>query len=183
MSTHVYIAEQSKGLNFTVEVEDEKVRVRFVDGQFKTDDGKLAKAIDRLRKKNPGIKRRCRKADIEAAEKMAREHRQMLARTGAMKGGITADAIKRSMSTALEERDIELRSKNIDVDEFADANLQLTEAVVNPPDNTEVDPMAEGIGLGLEVAALDSQKTKEAVAKKEIKEQTPTAKSIKISGK
>ncbi len=129
MEKHIYVAEHNKGFNFIVLLDNERVRVRFVDCQFTTDDDKLAAGIDALVKANPGIARRCRKTDKEAAEKMARAHRAELARTGAVKGGVTAEASRRAMDTALAERDIELRSQNADVESFADADLQMTEAV------------------------------------------------------
>ena len=139
MTTHVYIADQAKGFNFTVilDAEDKdkakRVQVRFSDGQFKTDDDKLAEAIDALREINHGIARRCRKADEAAAEKMARKHRAMMERTGAIKGGVTADAAKRAMDTSLAERDFELRPEKPDANEFAKDNLQLTEKVETAP--------------------------------------------------
>ena len=133
MKKHVYVAEQNKGFNFTVEVDvpnkdkAKRVHVRFVDGQFTTDDDALAGAIDALRGINPGIARRCRKADKEAAEKLARAHRALLSRTGAVKGGVTAEATRKAMDIALGERDIALRSQNANSAEFAKENLQLTE--------------------------------------------------------
>ena len=136
MGKHVYVAEHKKGFNFVVLLNDERVRVRFVDCQFTTDDDDLAKAIDALLKIKPAISRYCRKTDREAAEKMARAHRAALARTGSLKGGVTAEATRRAMDTALAERDIELRSKNIDVDEFAKADLQITEKVDSPTKKT-----------------------------------------------
>ena len=132
MEKHVYVAEHKKGFNFVVLLNDERVRVRFVDCQFTTDDDDLAKEIDVLLKAKPAISRYCRKTDKEAAEKMARAHRAALARTGSLKGGVTAEATRRAMDTALAERDIELRSKNIDVDEFAKADLQITEKADSP---------------------------------------------------
>lgn len=139
MTTHVYIADQAKGFNFTVilDAEDKdktkRIQVRFFEGQFKTDDDKLAEAIDALREENSGIARRCRKADEAAAEKMARKHRAAMERTGAIKGGVTADATKRAMDTSLAERDFELRTEKPNADEFAKDNLQLTEKVETAP--------------------------------------------------
>lgn len=144
MTIHVYIADQAKGFNFTVVLDAEdkdkakRVQVRFSDGQFKTEDDKLAEAIDAIREINPGIARRCRKADVAAAEEMARKHRATTSRTGAFKGGVTADAAKRAMDTSLQERDLELRTAKPDTDEFAKDNLQLTEKVETAP--IPVDP-------------------------------------------
>lgn len=134
---HIYIAERKQGFNFVVQVGDERTRVRFVDGQFKTDDAQLAKAIDKIRKTNAGIGRRCRKADKAAADKLAREHREMLKRTGAVKGGLTAEAARHAMDTTMAKRDIELRSQNVDVDKFAEDGLQLTEEATKPPEKTK----------------------------------------------
>ena len=127
MQKHVYVADQIKGFNFTAIVEEKRVHVRFVNGQFTTDDDKLADAIDALCKGNPGIGRRCRKTDQAAAEKLAREHRARLAGTGAIKGGVTADAMKRSMDTTLQQRDTEMRKQHVDPADFVDENLQMTE--------------------------------------------------------
>ena len=129
MKKHVYIAERKKGFNFALVVNGKRERVRFVDGQFTTDDDDLAAAIDASRKSNLSISRHCRKADKEAAEKLAREHRQMLARTGAIKGGVTAEATRRAMDISLGERDLALRSQNADLDDFTKENLQMTQAV------------------------------------------------------
>ncbi len=141
MTTHVYVSAQNKGFNFTVEVKGKRKHVRFVDNQFKTDDDDLAAGINALIETNPGIGRRCCKTDIAAAEKLAREHRRMLQRTGATKGGITAEATRHAMDISLAERDLKLRSQNADVKEFEKENLQMTEAVVEAvvelPEKTE----------------------------------------------
>lgn len=152
MKKHVYVAEQNKGFNFTVEVGDKRMHVRFVNSQFTTDDDALAEAIDDLRGVNPGIARRCRKADKAAAEKLAREHRAMLSRTGAVKGGVTAEATRKAMDIALGERDIELRSQNANSEEFAKENLQLTEKVVDQEGQkakVETPPAKLVISLGI----------------------------------
>ena len=57
MGKHVYVAEHKKGFNFVVLLNDERVRVRFVDCQFTTEDDDLAKAIDALLKIKPDISR------------------------------------------------------------------------------------------------------------------------------
>ncbi len=145
MEKHIYVAERKRGFNFIVIIKSERIRVRFVDGQFKTDDNILAAAIDAIRKKNPGIARRCRKADVAAAEKMAREHREMLKRTGAFKGGITADAARHAMDTSLAERDLKLRNENVDVEEFAKADLQLTEAANIPVKKSVKEPIVDPV--------------------------------------
>lgn len=137
MEKHIYVAERKQGFNFVVEVDGKRERVRFVDGQFKTDNDKLAEAIDALREINPGIARRCRKADKAAAEKLAREHREMLKRTGAVKGGLTAEAARHSMDISLAERDLKLRNQNVDVEDFAKENLQMTEVVDNPSEKVD----------------------------------------------
>lgn len=137
MTDHVYIAEQKKGFNFVVILDDKRERVRFIDGQFITKNDDLAKAIDALRKVNPGIARRCHKSDREAAEKLALAHRQLLARTGAVKGGVTAEAARHAMDTSLAERDLKLRSQNVDVDAFAEENLQMTEKAEPPVEKTD----------------------------------------------
>ncbi len=141
---HVYVAERASGFNFTVifprkkkRDKEVRVRVRFEKGQFKTDDDKLAKAIDLLLATKPSISRNCRKADQAAALKLALRHKALMDRTGAHKGSVTADATKRAMTTALEERDKELREYNVDEKAFADESLQLTETI--EPTKTEVE--------------------------------------------
>lgn len=135
---HVYVAERASGFNFTVVMEDKKGketrrRVRFEKGQFKTDDDKLAAAIDELLAENAGIRRNCRKTDRAAAQRLAEQHMAMLKRTGATKGGVTAEAARHAMDTTLAERDLELRSKGgVDTNAFADEGLQLTEEVKTP---------------------------------------------------
>ena len=157
MQKYVYIAERKKGFNFIVELDGKRERVRFVDGQFTTDNDALAEAIDALRKSHLNISRHCRKADKEAAEKLAREHRQMLARTGAIKGGVTAEATRRAMDISLGERDLALRSQNADLDDFTKENLQMTQAV-------------------------DIEATKADVAKSEAKQTPFVAGALKLTG-
>lgn len=135
---HVYVAERASGFNFTVIMEDAKGketrhRVRFEKGQFKTDDDKLAAAIDELLASNVSLRRNCRKADREAALALALKHKAMMERTGAHKGGVTSEAVKMAMTESLAERDKELRKKAVDVDAFADENLVLSEAAPVPP--------------------------------------------------
>ena len=140
MANHVYVASRAKGFNFTVVMEDKKGketrrRVVFEHRQFQTDDDALAAAIDEAIAEYPGISRNVRKADKAAAEELAIQHAAELKRTGAVKGGVTAEAAKMAMDTSLAQRDIELRAKaeKVDVEAFADENLQLTESAPTPP--------------------------------------------------
>lgn len=146
MGTHIYVAEQKPGFNFVVEMKNEdgeKVRktVRFEKGQFRTEDDAFAEAIDSAMDKYPNISRFCRKTDREAAEALARKHRELMARTGATKGGVTAEAARNAMDTSLAKRDAELRNqlKNPDAakEQLAKGeNLQLTDAATPAPDPT-----------------------------------------------
>jgi hypothetical protein len=133
---HVYVANRASGFNFTVVREDDKgketrYRVRFEKGQFKTDDDKLAALVDAAIDRSPGIRRNIRKADREAALKLALAHKRMMDTTGAHKGGVTADAVKTAMTDSLAARDKELRDANVspDVEAFAADGLQLTQPV------------------------------------------------------
>ena len=132
MANHVYVAERASGFNFTVILEDAegketRRRVRFEKGQFKTDDDELAAAIDWALEHTPNLARFCRKTDRAAAEALAKQHAAMLARQGAVKGGVTAEAAKHAMDTSLAERDLQLRSQHVDGQAFAESDLMLTE--------------------------------------------------------
>lgn len=135
---HVYIAKK-EGFNFAVEMENAKgketrVRVRFEKGQFKTNDDDLAAAIDAALADAPGLRRFCHKTDKAAAEALARKHAEMARKTGAHKGGVTAEAAKHAMDTTLAQRDMEMRDKNVDTAAFADENLLLSEQAHVPTD-------------------------------------------------
>jgi hypothetical protein len=160
MTTHVYVAPRASGFNFTVLLgkkkkgKETRFRVRFEKGQFKTDDDKLAKAIDALLATSVGIRRNCRKADEAAALKLALAHKAMMQSSGAHKGGVTSEAVKKSMTDALAVRDEELRDVPVDTQAFADDNLQFTEEAPEPA-KTETPAEAsvvEGIAIGLEAA-------------------------------
>ncbi len=156
MALHVYIAPQKPGFNFVVEVPDEddkKIRrsVRFVKGDFRTEDDVFAEAIDKALAKYPNIGRFCHKADREAAEALARKHREMMSRTGATKGGVTAEAAKMSMDTTLMQRDAELRNQLQNPDAVKEQlareeNLQLTDSAPAPTPPAPVEPEKQSSG-------------------------------------
>lgn len=148
MSKHVYVSNKASGFNFTVAMKAKKgketrFRVKFEHKQFKTDDDKLADAIDKLIAENPAIARNIRKADKAAAEALAIQHAEMIKRTGAHKGGVTAEAAKHAMDTTLMQRDVELRSKNVDTAAFAEENLQMTEQAPEPAKEVVPEPQTE----------------------------------------
>ena len=146
MAKHTYIAKNAKGLKFRVTVSDKDVVVKFENGQFSTDDNDLAAEIDAAL--SGGIGRHARKADRSAALAMAAQHQAMMKRTGAQKGGVTAGAIKDSMNTAMQERDVQLQSEAGDhiKDKFADdENLVLTDPGLTAP----------SAGLGKQTGVVD----------------------------
>lgn len=137
MAKHVYVARRATGLNFVVIMEDAKGketrrRVRFEKKQFQTDDDDLAAAIDATLDAYSNIARECYKTDKAAAEALARQH-AALNQGGAVKGGVTAEAARSVMSTALHERDVQLRSQNADREAFADDGLVLSEEAPPAP--------------------------------------------------
>lgn len=155
MAEHVYVAERASGFNFTVILpsgkkkgKDTRYRVRFEKGQFKTDDDKLAAAIDELLAESVGIRRNCRKTDKQAALALALKHKKMMQRTGAVKGGVTAGAAKSAMDTALYERDLELHPQHPDADAFAEEGLQLTETAEEPVASEPEKPVTIQLGGG-----------------------------------
>lgn len=134
MAKHIYIAKQAKGLKFRVTVKDKDVMVRLEHGQFSTDDDELAKEIDKALATS-SVGRFCRKADKTAAEALAKRHQDMLSRTGAMKGGVTASALKAAAEIEKQQRDAELQAAaGPDIKGIFDEqeNLVLTEAGGDP---------------------------------------------------
>ena len=107
MAKHIYIAKQAKGLNFRVTVGDKDVTIQFENGQYSTDNDEVASEIDSAIA-NSTVGRFCVKADRAAALQMAAQHQAMLKRTGAMKGGVTAAAMKEASEVQKQERDAEL---------------------------------------------------------------------------
>lgn len=155
MAKHVYVAKHASGLNFTVvlkeEDSDKEVRqhVRFTNGQFQTDDDKLATAIDKLLETNQAIRIRCQKADKAAAEQMALQHKARLATTGAHKGGVTADAIKQSMNTHMQDREAQLQAEGADRQQFADEeSLVLSEDANDTGEAAEIPKAKLGLKIG-----------------------------------
>lgn len=146
MAKHIYVARQAKGLKFRVTVDDKDVIIKFENGQYSTDDDELAAVIDEAVKK-PAVGRFCQKADRAAALQMAAQHQAMLKRTGAMKGGVTAGAMKVASEAEKQMRDAELNQIDPTLkDQFdQDENLVLTdhgETAPSPGLTTGGDPTA-----------------------------------------
>jgi len=125
-----YISPAAKGFRFRIELDEVSHVIQFVNGQYATDDEKLAKAIDAAVSKSAAISRYVRKVDRSAAEALAKQHAAEMARTGAHKGGVTAGAMQDAMKKTIHDRDVALQSQGGDslVQEFDEKeNLVLTE--------------------------------------------------------
>jgi len=131
--THVYITPDASGFRTYVPVEDLKVLVQFVDGNYRTEDEALAKAID-LAITQGHISRWVRKVDRSAAEKLVHDHIAQRAASGAQAGQATSAAT--ANLNVLQARDQELH-KMPDPAAVVDAlkedsDLLLTEHVDRP---------------------------------------------------
>lgn len=131
---HVYIAPEASGLSFRQVVnEDTEVFVQFVDGNYRTDDEDLAKAID-LAIAQGHLSRWVRKVDRSAAERLVHQHIAERKATGAQSGQATT--AQTAMLSQLQARDQEMHKLTNEDQVVAamkdDNDLLMTEQVAAP---------------------------------------------------
>lgn len=180
---HIFIAKQAKGLNFYLACGDKEVAVKFINGQFSTDDDELAKAIENAIA-TTAVGRFARKVDREAAEVLARKHAEHMRRTGAHKGGVTSIAMQEALNTEMQQRDAELRQQGGGelIDKFdQEENLVLTQAGVTSP-SPGLQELAKGgdptadLPVGEPVADAEPAEGERALATEEAKSATTALK-------
>lgn len=159
MSEHVYVCDKSSGFRFAVIIEDEKgketrLQIVFAEGQYRTDDDKIAAEIDKMIATKLPIRQRVRKTDKAAAEALVKQLRAQQEKTGAVKGGVTSVAVQQAMQGHMHQRDQELQAQSVHREDFADENLVLTQedpAVINHLDELAKpvdDPPSRKLKLG-----------------------------------
>lgn len=118
MSKHTFAVrgQEVRDVKTVVIVEDERVEVAFENNVFKTDDDKLAEAIDKALADGLGVY--CMRVNaLEDAEKIVAKHQ------AAIKGGITASAAQEAALAAQKEIESALqKAKGTD-----EAGLMVTE--------------------------------------------------------
>ncbi len=175
MEKHLYSSGNVLSFRFRLHLNDgdKDVAIKFVNGQYKTDDDEIAKVLDKQLQTNSSISRFVKKIDIAAAEKMARDHQARLNRTGAVRGQLTTDMVRQAQNTEVAQRDAELLEKAVkNVQEVAEEehNLTMTVAgdkpapIIGAPEsvliNKETQPVVvekkKPIALSLQLGATKS---------------------------
>lgn len=113
MAVHIYTSPTAPFLKFRSPLD--RTKIEFQHGKFETENDELAAAIDKLLEK-PSFSSLVHKIDFAASE--AAVHQDQ-ARRAAVKGPTTSATNKEMAAKILQERDMQLRARGVNVDELA----------------------------------------------------------------
>jgi len=104
--SETYISPTAPSLKMRLKIDDKDVNIRFKDKQLIVTDVKISMELDRLREKSPHVSQLIQKVDIEAAEKLALAHKQMvLDQNKGVTGSMAADMNPATMAKMQTEVD------------------------------------------------------------------------------